>query len=285
MDIPAAARTVPRDPAAPVARDGGNESAVSAVAWAAVFAGAVTAAAIAMVLLGLGSGLGLASVSPWSTRNPSLTTFTAMMAIWLIVVHWIASGLGGYMTGRLRTKWVNLHTDEVFFRDTAHGFLAWAVAMLMVAALGALATTVGIGAASAVGAGAAAGQGTGTGDTRAYAVDTLFRTSRADPGNPQALEEARAEATRILSVDLASGEIPAGDRSYLAEPVAARTGIAPEEARKRVDDTITKARDVANQTRKAAASASIITALAMLLGAFVACVAAAYGGRLRDDYP
>jgi hypothetical protein len=99
------------------------------------------------------------------------------------------------MTGRLRTKWVNLHTDEVFFRDTAHGFLAWAVAMLMVAALG---------------AGAAARQGD---ETRGYMVDALFRTSRSDPGNPQAMEEARAEATRILTVDLASGEIPADDRN------------------------------------------------------------------------
>ena len=104
------------------------KSSSSGVSWPAIIGGAFAAAALSLILLALGSGFGLASVSPWSNSGASLTSFTAMTAVWLIVVQWLASGLGGYLTGRLRTKWAGLHTHEVFFRDTANGFLSWAVA-------------------------------------------------------------------------------------------------------------------------------------------------------------
>jgi len=221
MDSPVAARTVPRDPALVATGNGrGNESVIAGVSWGAVFAGAVTAAAVSMILLALGSGLGFASVSPWSSHNPSVTTVSVMAGVWLIVTHWIASGFAGYMAGRLRTKWVDLHTDEVFFRDTAHGFAAWAVAVLMVVGVGAFATTVGVGAASAVGAGAASNPAVA--DRTASSTDALFRTTQADT-NPQANSQARAEAGRIIAAGVASGDVPAADRSYLAELVAART--------------------------------------------------------------
>src|ERR1700731_4157175 len=113
--------------------DGPHESAVSAVSWPAIVAGAFVAAASSLVLAALGSGFGLASVSPWPNSGVSATTFTVMTAIWLVVVQWLASGLGGYVAGRLRTKWANTHTHEVFFRDTAHGFITRAVATIMVA--------------------------------------------------------------------------------------------------------------------------------------------------------
>ena len=103
------------------------ESAVSAVSWPAIIAGAVAIAAVALILLALGSGLGLSSVSPWPNSGPSATTFGVYAAVWLIVVQWVSAGFGGYLTGRLRTKWVGVHTDEIYFRDTAHGFLAWAL--------------------------------------------------------------------------------------------------------------------------------------------------------------
>ena len=103
----------------------------SAVSWAAVIGGALIAVASTLLLVALGSGIGLSSVSPWSPANPSATTFTLLAAVWLIIVQWLSSGLGGYLAGRLRTKWVGLHTDEVFFRDTAHGFLAWALATVL----------------------------------------------------------------------------------------------------------------------------------------------------------
>ena len=117
------------------------ESSASAVEWAAIVGGALGAVGISIILFTLGSGLGLSTVSPWSWSNPSPTTFGVMAAIWLIVTQWLASALGGYLTGRLRTKWVGIRTDEVFFRDTAHGFLAWALATVLVATFIALAAS------------------------------------------------------------------------------------------------------------------------------------------------
>ena len=116
------------------------ESSRSAVSWGAIVAGAVVAAAVSLILLALASGLGLASVSPWPDSGASLTTFSVMTAIGLIVVQWFASGLGGYVTGRLRTKWTGIHTHEVFFRDTAHGFIMWSLSTVLVATLLASAT-------------------------------------------------------------------------------------------------------------------------------------------------
>ena len=106
------------------------ETAISGIAWPAILGGAFAAAALALILLALGSGFGLASVSPWPNSGAAATTFTIMAAIWLIIVQWVSAALGGYLTGRLRTKWVGVHTHEVFFRDTANGFLAWAVVRL-----------------------------------------------------------------------------------------------------------------------------------------------------------
>jgi hypothetical protein len=118
------------------------ESSASAVEWAAIIGGALGAVGISIILFTLGSGLGLSSVSPWSWSNPSPTTFGMLAGIWLIVTQWLASALGGYLTGRLRTKWVGIRTEEIFFRDTAHGFLAWALATVLVATFVSLAAAV-----------------------------------------------------------------------------------------------------------------------------------------------
>jgi hypothetical protein len=277
-------------------------SAASAVSWAAILSGAVVAAASSIMLLSLGSGLGFASISPWSNGNPSVTTVTVMTGVWLIVVQWLASALGGYMTGRLRTRWVNVHTHEVFFRDTAHGFLAWAVATVLVAAIvaagAASAVSGGVRAASTAVSGAAQGATASAGvsrpgDPSAYTVDTLFRTSQ---GTDQAQSttsssDARGEAARILAMGVTNGNVPATDRTYLASLVAAHTGIPQADAEQRVDGAIAqtkataeKARQAADEGRKAASAFSIFTALAMVIGAFIASVAAAFGGRLRDEH-
>src|SRR6185295_10990142 len=174
------------------------ESSASAVEWAAIVGGALGAVGISIILFTLGSGLGLSTMSPWSWSNPSPTTFGVVAAIWLIVTQWLASGLGGYLTGRLRTKWVGIRTEEVFFRDTAHGFLAWALATVLVATLLTLA---------------------------ASAVATV------------------PEATTASAVSA----------------------------------------EAAEQARKAAAAFSIFTALSLLVGAFIGCVAGALGGYHRDE--
>jgi len=264
-----------------------RESQVTAVAWPAIIAGAFVAAAVTILLVALGSGIGLASVSPWSGSNPSPTTFTVLAAIWLILVNWIAFGLGGYITGRLRTKHVQMHTDEVFFRDTANGFVTWAVASVL--AIGFLAS----GASSIIGTGTHAAATVASGATAAasqttYLTDTLFRPSQAS--GTAATGDNRAEAGRILATGL-DGDIAPADRTYLAQLVAARAGVSQAEAQKHVDDVIAtehaavqKAKQAANAARKAASALSFFTFFSMLIGAFIACVAAAIGGRQRDAF-
>ena len=167
-----------------------EESSKPATSWGPVFAGGVAAAAATLVLSLVGSGLGLTAVSPFSNEGISLTTLTASAAIWLVIVQLLSALIGGYMAGRLRTKWVNLHTDEVFFRDTAHGFLAWAVATLLVAGVlsSTLTAMVGAGvnaAATATGAaGGAAAAAASDGDVTGYFVDSLLRP--ANPAQPPA---------------------------------------------------------------------------------------------------
>jgi hypothetical protein len=136
--------------AAPVAEKS-VESSASAVEWAAIFGGGLAALGVTVILLTLGPGLGLTTVSPWSFNNPSPTTFGTAAAIWLVVTQWLSSAFGGYLSGRLRTKWVGIRTDEVLFRDTAHGLLAWALATILMAALVTLgsAETAGVAAAAA----------------------------------------------------------------------------------------------------------------------------------------
>jgi hypothetical protein len=275
----------------------------SAASWSAIIAGAFVAASVSLVLFALGSGLGFAAISPWPGHGVSATTFAVTTAIWLIVMQWVSSGFGGYITGRLRTRWVGTHTHEVFFRDTAHGLVTWAVATVLVAAT--LATSL----FSAIGGGAHALSGAATGAAQAsgpmasssgqvpaaspaaaYGVDRLFRN--ADPAvGGQASGDPRAEALHIVANAWSTDAVPDADRSYLAQLVAARTGLPPADAQKRVDDFIASALDAetkvkadADAARKAAAKAAIYTALSMLVGAFIASVSAALGGRLRDEH-
>ncbi|MER9230609.1 hypothetical protein NKI56_00635 [Mesorhizobium sp. M0622] len=283
-----------------------TESSSTAVTWGPIIAGAFAASTLTFILMLLGSGLGLSMVSPWSGSGASVTTFAVSTAVWLIIVQWLSSALGGYLAGRLRTKWVGIHTDEVFFRDTAHGFLAWALATLLVAGvLGtALSAAIGTGvqAASTVASGAAMGASAGatanaggasTDSATSYFVDTLFRP--ADPArlaaaNPESDAAATAQASRILIASAAAGEISGDDKTYLSRLVAARTGLSEADATARVDAVIAKVQDAkvkaqqaADTARKAGATFSLIGALSLVVGAFIASAAAALGGRQRDD--
>jgi hypothetical protein len=282
-------------PTAIVADEG--SASQSAVSWAAVIAGGVAAVAITLLLVALGTGIGLSTVSPWSTSNPSATTFTLLAAVWLIIVQWLASASGGYLAGRLRTKWKSLHTDEVFFRDTAHGFLAWALASILVAAFATSSVTSAVSSAgraiSGI-AGSAASTATQTAANQSsagdgYFLDTLFRKDQPDANaSPQ---DARAEAARILARSVTNGSLDPNDRAYLAKLVAARTGISQQDAEKRVDDIMrqmedaeNKAKAAADTARKASAKASFYLFFSMLIGAFIASAAGALGGRQRDEF-
>ncbi|MBV1687753.1 hypothetical protein KRR38_08710 [Novosphingobium sp. G106] len=171
----------------------------SAVAWSAVWAGAIVASGISLILLSLGSGFGLIAVSLWPGMGPKPETFTIAAGIWLVVTQWIASLFGGYVAGRTRTRWNSLHTDEVFFRDTVHGLLTWSLATTAVAGIA------------------------------------------------------------LISSSLAASA---------AVPVEAAIS-----------------REAAEGAREVASKFAIFTGISLIVGAFIACVAAAFGGHLRDDHP
>ena len=277
---------------------------VSGVSWAAVLAGAFVASAFSLALVALGAGIGLISVSPWSSNNPSVTTFGVLAAAWFIAVQLFASGVGGYLAGRLRTKWARVHTDEVYFRDTAHGLLVWAVGAVVSAALLAwAASSAASGAARLAGAaaeaagavtGQAAGQATSAlGDPTAYFTDMLLRSDHPPQGDQAA---AQAEAGRILTRALYTGDLPAADKTYLGEFVASRTGMSEPDAEKRVADVFDQAKSAkaqAAEKAKAAADAARKTGvyvalwafISLLVGAFSASYMATVGGRQRDEAP
>jgi hypothetical protein len=284
-------------PGAASAADTSSFHGKSAASWPSIIAGAFVAASATLVLVALGSGIGLASISPWHNHGVTVTTFAVTGAIWLILTQWISAGLGGYIAGRLRTRWIGTHTHEVFFRDTAHGFITWAVATVLLAAVLSSSFTTGAGVAghavadvAAVGAqGAMQSSGAPGSPVSAYSIDKLFRSTGSAGGTP--LTDPRTETGHIIGNALADGNIPDADRAYLVEQVAARTGISKADAQARVDAfiaTVTQAQAKlkadADAARKAAAQTSIFLALSMMVGAFIASVAAALGGRLRDEH-
>jgi hypothetical protein len=279
-------------------------SSKSATSWPAIIAGAFVATAVSLILLALGSGLGFASISPWPGKGISGMTFAVTTAIWLILTQWLSAGMGGYIAGRLRTRWIGTHTHEVFFRDTAHGLITWAVASVFVAAvvvssMGAAGHALGAaGHAAADGASQAGPSQAGkemmmnaTSPGVAYGIDRLLRPSAAG-ATAQPASDPKPEVARIMANAAVTGSVPDGDRTYLAQLVAARTGVTLQDAQKRVDGFISdvtdgeaKAKTAADAARKAAAEASLYLALSLLVGAFIASVSAALGGRLRDEHP
>jgi hypothetical protein len=296
------------------------------ISWGAVLAGAAAAAALSLILLMLGIGLGLSSISPWANEGVSARTFGVSTILWITLTQLVASGMGGYLAGRLRTRWVAVQSDEVHFRDTAHGFLAWAVASLATAAL--LSSAIGsivnggvqagatvaggvtaVAGTAAVAGGAAAGAGLGSagsqGGSISYFVDALMRR---DPGAASAAPAAAgvavassepasnassAEVTRIFANTLRTGALPPDDVRYVGQIVAQRSGLTQQEAEKRVTETYARAqaklheaestaRVAADQARKASAQATLWLFISLLIGAFVASLAATFGGRQRD---
>jgi hypothetical protein len=302
-----------------------SESPVSAVSWGAVIGGAFVAASLALILTILGVGLGLSSISPWTGAGATATTIGVSAIVWLIATQAIAAGLGGYLAGRLRTKWARVHGDEVYFRDTAHGFLVWAVGVVITVAFlasaassivgttakvaGATAAAAGTGALAAVpnimSAGGvsdpmdstagstrpSAGIQTGLSTTGSYLTDSMFRNDRS---GPDAARDLRPEVGRILNEAMRKGTLPAADRTYVAQVIAARTGMSQTDSELRVDavfaqaksiaaDAELAARNAADEARKAAAKTSLWIFVALLIGAFCASLAATFGGRQRDQ--
>lgn len=298
------------------------DDSVSGVSWPAIFAGATGAAALSYVLVILGFGLGLSSVSPWMNSGTSAKALGIATIVWLAFTQIAASGMGGYLAGRLRSKWAGVHDDEVYFRDTAHGFLSWAVASLVVVAFlaSSVATIINGGASvagaalEAAGAGAtaiAAKSSEGSDDGSSYFVDTLFRGNPAAPADSTATEPGiqnespmsghphwmtsskRVEAARIFASGLANGSLSQNDKTYLGQVVANATDLDQQAAEQRVETafndmkqsietTKVAALKAADDARKLSAHASLWLFVSLMLGAFCASVAAIFGGRSRD---
>jgi len=301
------------------ALDAGPRSGVS---WGAVFAGAAVAAALTLIMIVLGAGMGLGLASPWEGEGAEAKTIGIAGIFWITFTQLASSGLGGYLAGRLRTKWSGIHTDEARFRDTAHGILSWAVATLVTFAL--IASAVG----SAVNAGAKAGMGVastvaggattaaagaaaasrpsedGGSGPMAYMTDALFRkdpsatpasggTSQTEAGQAATDRANTAEVGRIFANALRTGTLSPEDSRYASQIVAQRTGLSQQDAEKRVNDvytrakatleeTKTKAKAMADSARKATAYGSLWIFLSLVLGALFASYCATLGGRQRD---
>ncbi|MBV6752934.1 hypothetical protein KV580_21665 [Pseudomonas chlororaphis] len=280
-----------------------DASTHSGVSWAAIFAGAAAAAALSLLLLMLGAGLGFSTMSPWAGEGLGAKGLGVSAIIWLAVTQILASGMGGYLAGRLRVKWVNLHDDEVYFRDTAHGLLAWAVATLVTV------TLVAGSVSGLIGGGVKAGTATASSsvllgkatDSSDYYIDKLFRDDR-----PVAVSEdaAHGVVTRIFARNLSAGPLSSDDHTYLAQLVTQRTDLSQTqaeqrvdqvygEARQNVDAATNKAKQTADSAAKVAAWSTLWLFIALLIGAFFASLAATFGGRQRDgvhfvestDYP
>lgn len=264
------------------------ESDVSAVSWGAILAGGVGAAALSLVLLAFGTVLGLSVVSPWAGSGVSATTFGIGAGAYLIVVAMMASSVGGYLAGRLRTKWSGVHADEVYFRDTAHGFLAWAFATVLgVSVLAAGATHITAGAAAGVGQGAGTGAQVAEQSTpMAGSLDRLLRsgpTAATADARAAGDDRFRAELGRLLAPGLArGGDVSAADRSYIAQIVAARAGVSQADAEKRVSEVITEAKAAADAARRVVRNFAAWLTASLLIGAFSASLAATEGGAIRD---
>ncbi|MCP3716427.1 hypothetical protein [Paraburkholderia sp. CNPSo 3281] len=263
----------------------------SAVSWSAVVAGAMGMAAFALILLMLGTGLGLSSLSPWPGSGAHAKTFGVAAVIWICVTQVMSAGLGGYLTGRLRRHWPGIGTDETHFRDTVHGFLAWALATLLSAILFSAAMSglaregVSAGAenASHVASGAVA---LNRGNAPAaygtwpigYLIDGMLRPvagaaasdawgasgasgASSSPNTihaEQVFETAqqKQEIARIFLNSLpAGGALSAEDTEYVAHIVAEKTGLAPAYARARVRTTWSRLQEKVNAEENAARAA------------------------------
>jgi len=292
-------------------------NSASAVSWGAIFAGAAAAASLALMLLMLGAGLGLTSISPWENQGLAAGTVGIAAIAWLTFTQIVASGMGGYLAGRLRTKWVDTHPNEIYFRDTAHGFLTWAVALLVSAVL--LTTTISslIGGSAKV-VGSVAGGATATAVNNAgegssmlskssmeYFTRSLFRASGSTPagnsnasGNdvmamnqpapPKAESPAQlAEVTGIFANSIYSGALPKDDLTYVAQLVSQNAGISQQEAEQRVQAVYDKAQanlKEAKDKAQQAADAARKTTSYVTLWSFISLLIGAFVASLCATY-
>ncbi len=297
-------------PSLEVTAGSGRSVSASYLEWSPAIAGAIGAAALSFLLLTFGAAIGFSITSPWQYAGASALAVTIIIAAWTVVVQIGSFAAGGYLAGRMRSSWGGSLTDEGRFRDGIHGFMVWAIGVLMGAMVLGFAASTAIQSATQAAAGvggtatfaAAASSGEEGASPADYAIDYLLRPTTgaetADASVPATGQSAptaissdrRREVSRIFAAAVANQELTAMDRDYLADIVAARTGLTPAEAEKRVDSSLAeltrlevKVRRQADAARKAANIAGFIAAASLLAGCAAACAGAALGGRHRDS--
>lgn len=262
------------------------------VEWGAVLAGAVLAAALSFVFLTFGSAIGLSTTSPWADSGVSVKTL-ATIGVFFAMVQQIGSFMaGGYVAGRMRSRWGETNKDEVEFRDGLHGGLVWAVGVSIGAALF-LSTAGSAVKTGADVAGKAAAAAAANADPSAYSIDALLRPAAGRPPAGQGAAPAtsatdtRAEVARIFAKAKASGTLPENDKSYLASVVAQRTGLPQPEAEKRVTEAFAEAnravKEAADKARRASILTGFVTAASLIVSFGAAWWAALRGGDHRDN--
>jgi len=251
----------------------------SGVSWPAIFAGAIVSCALTLVLLTLGVALGATSISPWSGSGVSATTFKIATGIYLIVIAMLSSSVGGYIAGRLRNGWAGVHGDETYFRDTAHGFVTWALASVLGAVLLATPASSILGSATS-GAAQGVASNASSGPMDGY-LDTLLRSDT--PASNTSSADSRSELNRLFTSSFKAGsDMKPADKTYVAKVVSARTGLSQADAETRVNQVVTEAKANLDAARKATAQLAFWLTASLLIGAFCASLAATEGGGLRD---
>jgi hypothetical protein len=247
--------------------------------WGPIVAGAVAAAALALVLHSFALAIGLSVTSTAPTWRDASIALSLLSALYVLLAAVAAYGLGGYVAGLLRFPAAGAAREDVEFRDGMHGLLVWALATLLTVAIGAFVAQSLTRLAAPSTAQAGASTSVSGENLIAFDLDRLFRSERRTNAD---LEYPRAEAARILLTASSHRGIQPDDRAYLIRLVGAQTGLAPPDAERRVDDVIARAKENIARARRSAVLIAFAAGAAALLGAAVAWFAACAGGSVRD---
>jgi hypothetical protein len=255
----------------------------SSISWPAIIGGATAAAALSLILLVIGTGLGLASVSPWANSGISAKGFDIGSIAWIVLTPTMAASVGGYLCGRLRTRWLQTHTKEVRFRDAAHGFLSWATASIVTVAIFGMAMHLLMQRAPQLSI------------SQDLAIPSEYYAGKLYRNQTQVQTQTTvlAESNRIFSKSLSTGQVAKDDLLYLTQQIRLYTGVSEAEADKRLRDTFSDAQAQIeegaalakrefDQARKITAYASLWFIVSLVCSAFAACFAATLGGKRRD---
>jgi hypothetical protein len=284
-----------------------SAAVVSFVEWSAVLAGAALAVALSFVLLTFGAAIGLSATSPWPGSGLSVKLIASLAIFWAMIQQIGAFMAGGYIAGRMRSRWGEVNADEIEFRDGLHGGLVWAIGVIVGAALF-FSTAGAVAKAGAQLAGqTAVAAGASSSDPMGAVIDTMMRptvtaqatapASTPPSGAPAATppaaprtaaaanrEDSRTEIARMLTTAAASSTpMTAQDRAYLAQMVAQRAGLSQQEAERRVDQAITSAKESADKARRGAVLTGFVTAASLIVSFGAAWWAALKGGQHRDN--